>query len=138
MQLLHSREKDVEQLQIVKFICKVNVANDLVGVSESSHIDSLREAQSLKQVKSLEEVHSSLTLSINQIVSILIKVTEERKTELSLVDLSILYPIESRSLEMHKDLRFGSELMRCVMQTNGYEANAQLRMPIVPCHYRLN
>lgn len=46
----------------------MNVANDLVGVSESSHIDSLREAQSLKQVKSLEEVHSSITLSVNQIV----------------------------------------------------------------------
>ena len=56
------------QLVEVKFICKVNVTNDFVGASESSHIDSLREAQSLKQVKSLEEVHSSITLSVNQIV----------------------------------------------------------------------
>lgn len=39
---------------------------------------------------------------------------------------------------MHKDIRFGSELMRCVMQTNGYGTNAQLRMPIVPCHCRLD
>ena len=116
----------------------MNVANDLVGVSESSHIDSLREAQSFKQVKSLEEVHSSITLSVNQIVLILIKVTEVRKTELSVVNVPILYPIKSGSLEMHKDIRFGSELMRCVMQTNGYGTNAQLRMPIVPCHCRLN
>ena len=41
-----------------------------VGVSESSHVDSLREAQSLKQSKSLEEGLSSITLSVNQIVSI--------------------------------------------------------------------
>ena len=39
---------------------------------------------------------------------------------------------------MHKDIRFGSEFMRCVVQTNGYGTNAQLRMPIVPCHYRLD
>ena len=52
----------------VKFICKVNVTNDFVAVSEKSHIDSLREAQSLKQVKSLEKVHFSITLSVNQIV----------------------------------------------------------------------
>ena len=46
----------------------MNVTNDFVAVSEKSHIDSLREAQSLKQVKSLEKVHFSITLSVNQIV----------------------------------------------------------------------